>query len=183
MDGRCGTARHGTARKDFAGACPSEIGVIGGPNRCSGASSFGPVAHSISGSNGSGAMPAAGEGKSSNRSDRTLSLEKFLHLAVPGERGIECWKLYWKTPKVLSSSPRGAGDPTGMFTRKPLFIPRFTVTSKVARSWIENFAEEQGCRLATAGAEHFLALWRRLIRSCIVAKFGEASAFAALAAV
>jgi hypothetical protein len=118
---------------EIAGACPSEIGVIGGPNRCSGASSFGPVAHSMSGSSGSGAMPAAGEGKSLKRSDRTLCLEKLLHLAVPGERGIECWKLYRNTPKVLFS-PRGAGDPTRMLTRKPLFIPRFTVTSKVARS-------------------------------------------------
>jgi hypothetical protein len=44
-------------------------------------------------------------------------------------------------------------------------------------------AVEHGSRLTTVGAEHFLALCRRLMRSCSVATPGEASAFAALAAV
>jgi hypothetical protein len=54
-----------------------ERGVIGGPNRCSGARGFGPVAHSMSGRSGSGVTPAVGVGRSSNRSERTLCLEKL----------------------------------------------------------------------------------------------------------
>jgi hypothetical protein len=84
--------------------------------------------------------------------------------------------------KVLSSSGKGVGEPTGMRIRNPLFTPRFTVTSKVARTWIVNAAEEVGSLLATVGVVHLLALCNRAIRSCIVAISGVASALAALAA-
>jgi hypothetical protein len=94
---------------------------------------------------------------------------------------MECWKLYWKTMKVLSSSGKGVGEPIGMQTRKPLFTPRLTVTSYVARSWIANAAVEVGSLFATVGVVHFLALWSRAIRSCMVAISGMASALAALA--
>jgi hypothetical protein len=113
----------------IAGFWLREREVIGGPNKCSGARGFGPVAHSMSGSSGSGATPTVGVGRSLNRSERTLCLEKLFLRGEPGGCGMECGKLYWNTPKVMSSSPKGDGDPTGMRTRNPLLIPRFTVTS------------------------------------------------------
>jgi hypothetical protein len=70
-----------------------------------------------------------------------------------------------------------------MRTLNPRLGPRFTETSKVARSWTEKVAEEQGSLFATAAIFSLLELCSRLIRSCREATSGVTSALDARAAV